>query len=80
MQIVSCGDNLHEISKPIIWENKKKIFQNVVCWNIYPACRELMIRTGKNRLAFPISEQKRKVMNLNILDRHLYKPYIIIKK
>ena len=38
-----------------------------------------MIRTGKNRLAFPISEQKRKVVNLNILDRHLYKPYIIKK-
>ena len=28
MQIVSYvsfGDNLHEMSKPIIWENKKKI-------------------------------------------------------
>ena len=26
MQIVSTGDNLHEISKPIFWENKKKYF------------------------------------------------------
>ena len=32
MQIVSTGDNLHEISKPIFW-GKYKIYQNVVCWN-----------------------------------------------
>ena len=24
MQIVSIGDNLHEMSKPVFWENKKK--------------------------------------------------------
>ena len=31
MQIVSYGDNLHEMSKPIFWKKKKirKIFQNV---------------------------------------------------
>ena len=23
------------------WKNKKKIFQNVVCWNVYPACKLL---------------------------------------
>ena len=25
MQIVSLGDNLHEMTKPILWENKKNI-------------------------------------------------------
>ena len=25
MQIVSSGDNLHEMSKPVIWKNKKYI-------------------------------------------------------
>ena len=25
MQIVSIGDNLHEISNPVFWENKKNI-------------------------------------------------------
>ena len=24
MQIVSNGDNLHEMSNPVFWENKKK--------------------------------------------------------
>ena len=27
MQIVSLGDNLHEVSKPIFWKNKKKYFK-----------------------------------------------------
>ena len=35
MQIVSTG-NLHEISNPIFWENKKKKNQTVVCWKFYP--------------------------------------------
>ena len=26
MQIVSSGDNLHEMSDPVFWENKKKYF------------------------------------------------------
>ena len=30
MQIISVGDNLHEMSKPASWKNKKKIFQYVV--------------------------------------------------
>ena len=34
MQIVSWGDNLHELSKPTFWQ-KIKIFQNDVCWDIY---------------------------------------------
>ena len=34
MQIVS----LHEVSDPIFYENKKKIFQNEICQNFYPAC------------------------------------------
>ena len=31
MQIVSLGDNLHEMSKPIFWANKK-YHQFVICW------------------------------------------------
>ena len=31
MQIVTSGDSLHEMSKPSFRENKKKIFQYVVC-------------------------------------------------
>ena len=39
MQIVSWGDNLREMSKPVFWEQNRKIFQNVVCCNFwYPAC------------------------------------------
>ena len=45
MQIVSNGDNFHEISKPIFWEKKKikkkKKNENVVCWNFHPACKAL---------------------------------------
>ena len=33
MQIVSNGDNLHEMSSPVFWEkNKKNITNFVVCW------------------------------------------------
>ena len=33
MQIVYTGDNLNEISKSVLsGKNKKKLFQNVVCW------------------------------------------------
>ena len=35
MQIVTIGDNLHEMSNPVFWEIKK-IFQNVICWKFYP--------------------------------------------
>ena len=31
MQIV-CGDNLHEISKPIFLGKEVKFCQNAVCW------------------------------------------------
>ena len=31
--------NLHEVSDPIFKEKIRKIFQNVVCWNFYPACK-----------------------------------------
>ena len=27
MQIVSNGDDLHEMSNPVFWENKKKYFK-----------------------------------------------------
>ena len=33
MQIVSIGDNLHEMSNPISWENKKKYFKMPVAEN-----------------------------------------------
>ena len=32
MQIVSIGDNLHEMSNPVFWEKKEKNHQFVVCW------------------------------------------------
>ena len=35
MQIVSTGDNLHEMSIPVSWK-KRKIFQNVICLKFYP--------------------------------------------
>ena len=36
MQIVSNGDNLHEMPNPVFWEKYEKIFQYVVCWKFYP--------------------------------------------
>ena len=30
MQIVSLEDNLHEMSKPVLGKNKKKMFQNKI--------------------------------------------------
>ena len=41
MQIVSIGDNLQEMPKPVSWENKE-IFQYDVCWKLYLACYGLM--------------------------------------
>ena len=49
MQIVSIGDNLHEMSKPVFRENKKNfsvcrllkilaLFPYIVCWKFYPEC------------------------------------------
>ena len=29
MQIVSLGDNLHEMSNPVFWEKVRKIFQDI---------------------------------------------------
>ena len=46
MQIVSIRDNLHEMSYPIFFENKKKIFQNVICRNFYPAFYALFTAVG----------------------------------
>ena len=35
--------DLHEMSRPIFWKKvRKRIFQAVVCWNVYPAWRALM--------------------------------------
>ena len=43
MQIVSIGDNLHEMPNPVFWgkkkkKKKKKIFQYVIYWKFYLAC------------------------------------------
>ena len=38
MQIVR--DSMHEISNPILLENKK-LFQIVIGWKFYPACQVL---------------------------------------
>ena len=32
----SSGDNLHEMSKPILLRKIRKIFQIVICWNLLP--------------------------------------------
>ena len=32
MQIVSSGDNLHEMLYPIILSSKKKYYQFIICW------------------------------------------------
>ena len=39
MQIVSSGDNLHEMSELIFWKkkNNNKKYQFVICW-ISPEC------------------------------------------
>ena len=40
MQIVSIGDNLHEMSMSVFWEihvYKKKKILYVVCWKFYPS-------------------------------------------
>ena len=33
---LALGENLHEMQNPIFCKNKKKIFQNVICWSFYP--------------------------------------------
>ena len=38
MQIVSNGDTSMECQILFSGENKKKIFQYVVCWKFYPEC------------------------------------------
>ena len=37
MQIVSIGDNLHEMSNPVFWENKKNILKCRLL-KFYPEC------------------------------------------
>ena len=32
MQIVSIGDNMHDMSKPAVWEKYEKILQYDICW------------------------------------------------
>ena len=33
MQIVSTGDNLHEMSNPVFFEKEEKYHQFVICWS-----------------------------------------------
>ena len=33
MQLVSAGDSLHEMPKPIFFGKNKKTFQNIAFWN-----------------------------------------------
>ena len=48
MQIVSLGDNLHEMSKPTFWKKNNKKKQNVICWKFYPAC--LVLRNNYKQI------------------------------
>ena len=47
MQIVTFGDNLHELPKLFSEKKIRKIFQNVVCWKFY----YYETRSGPNRAA-----------------------------
>ena len=38
MQIVSLGDNLHEVSKPVVWKKNKKKYQ-FICWIGTESCK-----------------------------------------
>ena len=35
MQIVSLGDNLHEVSEPVFQDKWEKYHQFVICWNLF---------------------------------------------
>ena len=50
MQIVSNGDNLHEMLNPVFWENQEKIFQIVVCWKFYPEYEALIKQSTQQSL------------------------------
>ena len=39
MQIVSIGDNLHEMSKPVFWANKKKYFSMLSAENFIQSAK-----------------------------------------
>ena len=41
MLIVSLWDSLHEMSMSVFLWQIRTIFQNVIYWNFYPACRTL---------------------------------------
>ena len=43
MQIVSIGDNLQEMSKPVFWEKLEKYHQVVVCWISPDSCKGKII-------------------------------------
>ena len=48
MQIVSTGDNLHEMSNSVFWENLEKKNQYVVCCKFYPSFKFLNIQIINN--------------------------------
>ena len=63
MQIVSLGENLHEMSNPVLWKNKKSIInlssaenaQKVVKVNIYLFVIYVYFILQKVALQFPLS-------------------------
>ena len=55
MQIVSSRDNLHETSNPVFGEKIRKIFQNVVCWNVTVKRVEIGIRTARPRSQYNVT-------------------------
>ena len=50
MQIVSNGDNLHEMSYPVFCENKEAIS---ICWKFYPECLAIRMIHGSKWEGYP---------------------------
>ena len=67
MQIVSIGDNLHDVSKPVydkdnlhevsrsvFWKKIKTTFQNVVCWNFTQQATVITLSIGTETSAYSV--------------------------
>ena len=63
MQIVSKGDNLHEMSNPVFVQNIRKIFQNIICCKFYPegyvSCYIAPVMRASQINIFLLSPQKK---------------------